>query len=75
MFICNECERTFYECKVIKEYHPYGMSYATEYFSVCPYCESGDIAEAVRCKHCGEHFAELEADDLCDVCYGDLYGE
>ena len=72
MYICNNCGETFEDCKIIVEHHPYGMTSATEYWSVCPHCESTDFAEAKKCERCGEYVAELE-DGLCDVCYGDMY--
>ena len=74
MFICNNCGAIFEDCKIIEEHHPYGMGYATEEWAVCPHCEDTDFAEAEECKRCGELFAELD-EGLCDVCYGDMYGE
>ena len=74
MFICNDCGAVFDECKSVGEQHPYGMGFATEYWSVCPYCGENDIDEAKQCKRCGEHFAELE-DGLCDLCWDEMYGE
>lgn len=73
MFYCNICETVFDECKTVEEHHPYGMSYATEYFAVCPHCGDTDFVEAKKCERCGEYFGELE-DGLCDVCHGDMYG-
>lgn len=75
MFICEHCEELFEETKTIYEHHPYGMGTAAEEWHVCPYCESSNITEAKQCKRCGEYFLELEEDDLCDCCYGELYGE
>ena len=71
MYICVECEKVFEEPKIIEEHHPYGDTYATEYFGVCPYCK-GDIQEAEECSRCGEWVFETE-DGLCEICYGDLY--
>ena len=73
MFICNECGNVFEEVKVIEERHPYGMTYASEYFSVCPHCNDTNISEAEECSRCGEYVAETKG-GLCDVCYGDMYG-
>lgn len=67
MFICNNCGETFENCKTVEERHPYGESYATERWAVCPYCEEADISEAKRCVRCSEFAAELE-DGLCEHC-------
>lgn len=75
MFFCEDCGLVFEEPKTIYEHHPYGMGTAAEEWHVCPHCKSPNIAEAKQCNCCGEYFAELEDGDLCDVCYGDLYGE
>ena len=73
MFICNYCGEVFAECKTVEEHHPYGMSYATEYWSVCPHCGESDISEAKQCERCGTLVAELD-EGLCDICYDDMYG-
>lgn len=73
MFICNNCGETFEEFAIIEEHHPYGMGYAVEEWSVCPYCKDNDIDEAKQCKRCSEYVAELH-EGLCDVCYDDMYG-
>ena len=73
MYICEECELVFDEPKTIEEHHPYGMTYATEYWNACPHCESTEIVEAQQCNLCGEYFAELH-DGLCDICYDDMKG-
>ena len=73
MYFCNNCERFFENGKVIEEHHPYGMTSATEYWAVCPYCEDTDFVEAKKCERCGEYVPELH-DGLCDCCYGDVYG-
>ena len=72
MFICENCEKVFEEAKTIYESHPYGMGYAREEFSVCPYCEATEIVKAKECEHCGEFVAET-TDGLCDICYEDMY--
>lgn len=74
MYICNNCEAVFETPAVHEEHHPYGMSYATEYWSVCPHCGDTDIDEAKQCERCDGYFAELH-DGLCDCCYGEMYGE
>ena len=74
MYICNCWEKTFEDCKIIVEHHPYGMTSATEHWAVCPYCEDTDYVEAKECEHCGEYVAELH-EGLCDCCYGDMYGK
>ena len=74
MFICNNCGETFETCGIYEEHHPYGMTFATERFAICPHCEDTDISEAKQCERCGEFFAELD-EGLCDCCYGDMYGE
>ena len=73
MLICNNCGEVFDEPKIERETHgldcpPY------EAIAVCPHCEDTDICEAKKCERCGEYFAELD-EGLCDVCYGDMYGE
>lgn len=74
MFICEECERLFEEPDVYEERHPYGMGYASEEFSVCPFCRSDRIDPAKECERCGALVAELH-EGLCECCYGDVYGE
>lgn len=73
MFICRECEAIFDEPKTIEEHHPYGMTYATEYWDVCPQCESTDFTEAKQCERCGSLVPELD-EGLCDICYDDMHG-
>lgn len=75
MLICEECNATFDEPKIIEEPHPYGMGYAAERWAVCPDCGSTSITEAKLCKRCDTYVAELVDDELCDCCCGDLYGE
>ena len=72
MYICSNCGEVFDEPKTIEEHHPYGMTYATEYWSVCPHCHDSDYSEAEQCEMCGEFVAETR-DGLCDCCYGDMY--
>ena len=74
MYICNNCGTVFETPDTHEEQHPYGMTSATEHWYVCPYCADTDFSEAKKCERCGEYVAELE-DGLCDVCYGDMYGE
>lgn len=74
MYICNNCEELFEDCKIIKEHHPYGMGYAVEEWAVCPYCSDADISEAKECTRCGAMVAELDG-GLCECCDGELYGE
>ena len=73
MYICEECEAVFEKPKIIEEHHPYGMTYATEYWAVCPHCESTDITEAQQCGMCDSYVPELH-DGLCDICYDDMRG-
>jgi hypothetical protein len=74
MYICNKCEAVFETPDTYEEHHPYGMTSAIEYFAVCPHCGDTDFDGAMQCEHCGEFVAELH-EGLCDVCYGDMYGE
>lgn len=74
MFICENCGYRFEEHDVIYEHHPYGMTYATEEWYVCPHCKDTNTVEAKQCESCGEWVTELD-EGLCDVCYGDMYGE
>ena len=73
MFICRECEAIFDEPKIIEEHHPYGMTYATEEWAVCPHCESTNFNEAKQCTRCSALVAELD-EGLCDVCSDDMWG-
>ena len=73
MYICEECEAVFDEPKTVEEHHPYGSTTATEYWAVCPHCESSSYEEAKQCERCGELVAELH-DGLCDICYDDMNG-
>lgn len=72
MYICNVCEETFEEPKIIKEKHPYGKSYAEEPIAVCTHCEETDFQEAKKCERCGNYVPELK-EGLCDICYVDMY--
>ncbi len=74
MFICHSCGEVFSDPETKKEYHPYGMGYAAEDWSVCPCCGDNDFDEAKVCSHCGECVEET-TDGLCDICYEELYGE
>ena len=75
MWICEDCGAVFDEAKIIEEHHPYGMTYATEYWAACPHCESTNIEEARFCERCERYVVELQDGELCDVCYEDMYGE
>lgn len=68
MYICNSCGGLFEEPKIIVEHHPYGDSYATEEWAVCPYCEDNNFEEANRCSICDEYAIEL-TDGMCNKCY------
>lgn len=80
MFICNDCGEVFYDFNDDYDYHPYGEGYAEERFGVCPYCNSTDFSEAVKCSRCDEIIAKenCEYDEhlnyLCEHCYEELYG-
>ena len=74
MYYCEDCEEFFSEAKTVEEHHPYGMTYATEYWAVCPHCGSTNFEKARPCEHCGEYAPNLK-DGLCECCYGDMYGE
>lgn len=74
MYICNNCESVFETPDVHEERHPYGDTYATEHWYVCPHCGDTDFDEAKKCERCGKYVAELD-EGLCDCCYGEMYGE
>lgn len=74
MYICKECGITFEEPKEYSDLHPCGDSCVEEKWEVCPHCDTPNIVEAKVCKRCGDYAAETSL-DLCDVCFGDLYGE
>lgn len=73
MFICNECGEVFEEPRRWEEHHPYGMTYATEYWSECPRC-GGGYEEARQCTICGEYVAQT-MDGMCDECYEEINEE
>ena len=75
MFKCCDCERTFEESKIVGDFRPYGESWVTENFAVCPYC--GSVFEnAYICKNCGEYFfAEELTDGCCEFCLEELCDE
>lgn len=69
MYICKDCGCVFDEAYSYEERHPYGDTYASEYFSCCPAC-GGDYDEAVRCADCGEWVSEEELhSELCEECF------
>lgn len=74
MYICERCGNVFDAPEIFTERHPYGMGYAEEKIAISPCCKDTNFTEAKECERCGELVAELN-DDLCDVCYGDVYGE
>lgn len=45
MIKCEDCGEIFDEADVVMERHPYGMSYAIEYWAVCPWCRSVNIMQ------------------------------
>ena len=62
---CVDCGYVTAELNFIGQDHPYGETYATEEFGVCPVC-GGDVEEASECHVCGEyHTGEY---DLCPEC-------
>ena len=73
MFICHECGEVFEEPKIIEEHHPYGMTYATEEWAVCPHCGENNFDKAKKCSMCGEYVAEVDEEELCEVCHSDMY--
>lgn len=72
MYLCLDCERTFYETKEFVERH--GMHIPPyETWTGCPYC-GGVYVEAVSCDLCGGwitgEYVELKDDTIvCDNCY------
>ena len=73
MYICNNCGEVFEQADIVEERHPYGETYATENWYVCPYCGDTSFDEAQKCERCGVYVAELD-EGLCDCCHGDMYG-
>lgn len=66
MYICTDCEKRFFDPKIVFEKHgelppPY------ERHLLCPYCFSENIAEAeVRhCKCCGARLKNKSSGDYC----------
>ena len=71
MFKCYDCREVFAEPLIYKEPYPYGMGYANQLFSRCPYCK-GSFDEAKKCEDCGEYFFEDELEDgICEECRED----
>ena len=71
MFKCCDCGKVFDEPRIYEEHHPYGMGYATETFSCCPYCGE-NYEEAKLCKSCNEYFLDCELEDgICEECRED----
>lgn len=76
MWICDDCGAIFDDddCVTITEWHPYGEGVAGEDWAACPHCQSTNMSKAKKCSRCGEWVAETR-EDLCDVCYEDMYDE
>lgn len=79
MYICDDCNRVFYEPSKHKEDYgwdtEYGRNSAWQTESCCPYCGSENYEEAEDCDICGRTFL---TDDLyitngltyvCPDCY------
>ena len=72
MFVCYDCEKTFYEPKIWINTHgldtpPY------ERYSGCPYC-GGAFTEAYKCDCCDElivgPYIKLKNEErICENCY------
>ena len=70
MYYCNDCGEFFSDFKYVGEDRPYGEGWATEYFGVCPCCESDDCVEAEVCTCCEEAFKEDDIiDGMCEECF------
>lgn len=69
MYICENCGETFEEPARIQEIHEELAERPSEYFEVCPFCESDFIEEAVECSVCGSFIPESQAKfNLCEKC-------
>lgn len=70
MYICLNCHE--FIIPKIREDRKYGTTTA-----ICPKCGSDDIEEAVKCECCGEHFEDVDINDLvlCEKCAETLIGE
>lgn len=76
MYKCRNCDSMFEETTTVYESHPYGMGYALEPWSACPYCKDTDIVKLKQCENCEEWFEKEELDDdLCPECWREEYGE
>ena len=74
-FACNACGCVFDEddILVVEERHPYGESYAPEFFHCCPNCKECGIEEAEECSFCGEYHApDNMYDGVCEECRKEL---
>lgn len=70
MMYCESCGEMFWEPDYRCWTEAHGEDWAA---AICPYCESGEIEDAVRCDDCGEWFPEEEiTDGLCSDCRKDL---
>ena len=68
MYICVDCRETFDEPYEYEERHPYGDTYASEYFAECPHC-GGSFEEAVKCDDCWEYVPISEVSKgICMTC-------
>lgn len=62
---CVDCGHATDELDFVKQDHPYGDTYASEEFGICPLC-GGEVEEAKECSECGEYHTGEQ--DLCDAC-------
>ena len=79
MYICDDCNRVFYEPSKHKEDYgwdtEYGRNSAWQTESCCPYCGSENYEEAEECCECMGIFREIEmmltdsCDYICSECY------
>lgn len=77
MLICKDCGAVFDTPSVFREKHSWLDDCPSEYFSMCPVCGCGDLAEATQCINCGEETDGEQMIDglLCDECFETLCGD
>lgn len=70
MFYCKDCD-TFFNEPNLRLYQDKDIWHQS-YISVCPFCKSDDITEAVKCAKCSEYVAEIEENGMCIKCVNEL---
>lgn len=70
MYYCEDCN-TFFDEPDLMLYQDAEIGHQS-YISVCPFCKSEYISEAVKCAKCGEYVKEIETNGMCLDCVNAL---